>query len=239
MDQVLALTLESMHQDASCLERVGMNLANTLTPGYKRETTLVRPFGELVNAELARGPVPAETVSDMRAGTLRSTGHSLDLALAGDGFFEVATPQGPAYTRQGDLHVDARGRLVTGQNYPVMGMGGEIVLGDAHPQIDAAGKISAPGQPGQVLDQIKVVRFERPAAMAHLGDGLLSAGAGMSVMNDAEIALRQGYLENSNVNSTQEMVQLMQTMRHFESMQKVTQGYDDMLSVAVRKLGDA
>ncbi len=57
-------------------------------------------------------------------------------------------------------------------------------------------------------------------------------------MKDADIQVRQGYLENSNVNAMQEMVQMIQTMRHFESMQKVAISYDDMTGQAVRKLGD-
>ena len=60
----------------------------------------------------------------------------------------------------------------------------------------------------------------------------------MAMLKDGDIQLKQGFLEGSNVEPRQEMVQLIQTMRHFESMQKVSQGYDDLMGQAIRKLGD-
>lgn len=83
-----------------------------------------------------------------------------------------------------------------------------------------------------------MVRFDSPKTLRRLGEGMVAAGTGMAVVDDAGLQIRQGALENGNVNSMQEMMQLIQTMRHFESMQKMTQGYDDMLGTAIRKLGD-
>jgi flagellar basal-body rod protein FlgG len=60
----------------------------------------------------------------------------------------------------------------------------------------------------------------------------------MKLVSEQEVSVRQGFLENSNVSSTYEMTSLLQTMRHFESMQKIAQGYDDMLGTAIRKLGE-
>lgn len=244
-----------MHQDMNSLDRISMNLTNTLTPGYQRAVSVSRPFATLVQGQLApsaavlggvdtelalRAPLP-EIVNDSRPGTLKATGNGLDLALEGPGYFEVATANGPAYTRQGNFQVDARGRLVTAQGDPVMGKGGEIFLDGGQPQFDPAGKVSVTGTDGAsvALGQLKIVRFDDCAHMARLGSGLLDASGAAVVMDDADIKLRQSYLENANVSSMQEMVQLMQTMRHFESMQRVVQGYDEMLGTAIRKLGEA
>ena len=250
MQPVLAIGLHSMHQDMNSLDRIAMNLTNTLTPGYQRAVSVNRPFATLVQGRLAspasvlggvdtaqavRAPL-AELVNDSRPGTLRPTGNALDLALDGPGYFEIATAEGPAYTRQGNFQVDARGRLVTAQGDPVMGKGGEIFLNGGQPQIDAAGNVTTTGG---AQAQLKIVRFDDAAHMARLGNGLLGASGVAGVMDDADVKLRQSYLENANVSSMQEMVQLMQTMRHFESMQRVVQGYDDMLGTAIRKLGDA
>jgi flagellar basal-body rod protein FlgF len=71
-----------------------------------------------------------------------------------------------------------------------------------------------------------------------LGDGMHAAGQGMKLVGEADVHVRQGFLENSNVNPSYEMTSLIQAMRHFESMQKVVQGYDDMVGTAIRKLGD-
>lgn len=261
MRNVFAVALASMQQDMSRVDRIALNLANAATPGYKREVVAARPFVEVLDSasasvsaaaggvtteDPARTPGGVQVLTDTRPGSLRITGQPLDLALAGDGFFEVSTEAGPAYTRQGSFRVDARGRLVTGQGHAVMGRSGDIYLTTRTPVIDAAGRITEPdattgpsaAEPGDPIAQLKVVRFENPGALERLGDGLVAAGPGMAVADDGQAQIRQGALENANVSSMQEMVQLMEAMRHFESMQKVAQGYDEMIGQAIRKLGD-
>jgi flagellar basal-body rod protein FlgF len=259
MQDVFAIALASMHHDVSRLDRVALNLANVGTPGYRREVVAARPFVEVLDAMSAsrasapgittddpRAPGRLQVLSDTRAGAIQVTGQPLDVALTGDGFFEVVTDAGPAYTRHGSFHVDARGRLVSAQGHPVMGRDGEIHLTTRTPLIDAAGAVTEPdattgpsaAAPGTPLAQLKVVRFEDPRSLQRLGAGLVAAGPGMKVAADGEAQIRQGALESSNVNSMQEMVQLVETMRHFESMQRIAQGYDEMLGTAIRKLGD-
>ena len=260
MQEVLALALQSMHTDMQKIDRVGSNLANALTAGYQREAIASQPVGfsaqafsavmDGMQAQPAGSRTAALTMrmpsllvqTDVRPGTVRSTGQSLDVALAGPGYFEVMTEAGPAYTRQGAFQVDARGRLVTAQGLPVMGNGGEIVLNGDRPFIDSVGNVfeSRTGVADSTtpVAQIKVLQPEDTKAMRRLGDGLFSADGSFTALKDSDIQIRQGFLENSNVNSMQEMVQLMQTMRHFESMQKIAVGYDDMTGQAVRKLGE-
>lgn len=274
MSEVLAIGLHGLHQDMARMERIAANLANATTPGYKREVTVARPLmagdatalssafantvqslraGELA-ADAARGPgsaspgtsLPFHLIgrTDDRPGTLKSTGQSLDVAIAGPGYFEVLTKNGPAYTRQGNFTLDARGRLVTAEGHPVMGKGGEIVLVDGKPTIDASGQVFESAAVGvsrngaTPVAQLKVVRFEDGASLQRASGGLVQSSDGPLQMNDNDVRLQQGYLENSNVSFMQEMVDLMQTMRHLESMQKVTLAYDEMLGSAVRKLGE-
>ena len=143
-----------------------------------------------------------------------------------------------------------KGRLVNAQGYPVMGKGGAIFLTTPNPSIDSRGYVfdgpksgaagvaagRAAGQ--EPVAQLKVMQFETPLALQHLGEGMVASESPAAVVNDVDVQVRQGFLENSNVSSMQEMVQLMQTMRHFESMQKVATGYDEMMGTAIRKLGD-
>jgi flagellar basal-body rod protein FlgF len=262
MTNILAVALQSMHQDSVRLEKVGMNLANALTTGYKREVVSVRPtpYSQLggsftaqvdalsLQADATGGTLQTQT--DFHPGTLKSTGQNLDLALAGDGFFEVATASGPAYTRQGSFHLDGQGRLVNAQGYPVMGKAGAIFLSTPNPSIDSRGYVfegpksgaagfaanRASGQ--EPVAQLKVMQFETPLALQHIGEGMVASESPAAMVSDVDVQIRQGFLENSNVSSMQEMVQLMQTMRHFESMQKVATGYDEMMGTAIRKLGD-
>ncbi|MEO6936634.1 MAG: flagellar hook-basal body protein [Collimonas sp.] len=248
MEELLGVALQSMQQDMARVDRVAMNLSNALTPAYKREVAVVRTqsargpsFARMLDAGMAEAAgrdMPdnhIEVLTDTRPGTLKSTGQNLDLAITGSGYFEVQTENGSAYTRQGNFRMDARGRLVTAQGYPVMGKGGDIYLNTSQPSIDAAGNIIENKLP---VAQLKVVQFDKPAGLRRLGDGLVAAGDGMTQLQDADVQIRQGYLENANVSSMREMVELTQTMRHFEAMQKVAQGYDEMLGTAIRKLGD-
>jgi len=250
MNEVLAVTLQSMQLDMAKVDRVALNLANAQTTGYKREVLAPAGFAQSLAAASSeagvRGPAPLAVHVDQRAGTLRATGASLDVALTGPGWFEVQTDHGVAYTRQGDFRVDAQGRLVTQSGQPVMGTSGEIQLPHAHPVIDAQGRVFEGTLPGaapavggnQPIAQLKVVQFADKAPVQRLGNGLVAVTGEVLASVDGTTEVKQGYLENSNVSSMQEMVQLMATMRHFESMQKAAMGYDDMLGTAIRKLGD-
>lgn len=253
MSEILAIGLSSMQNDMQRMEHIAMNLANTLTPGYKRQVAVSQPFAGVLEHMQARSAdqseqaaplrlpeVTGRTLIDVRPGALKSTGQSLDLAIEGEGYFEVATAAGPAYTRQGNFHLDERGRLVTAQGLPVMGRNGEIVLDGAKAAIDHAGNIFSgqAGNPDSAVAQFKLVKFDDATPMGSLGNGLLTPGAGMTQLDAGAIRLRQGFLEGSNVSTQQEMIQLMQTTRHFESVQKAVQGYDELLGTAIHKLGD-
>lgn len=262
MQEVFAIALASMHHDVNRLDRIALNLANAGTPGYKREVVAVQPFALVLDAargteglathagittdEPERTPGALRVLTDMRPGSLKITGHPFDVALEGGGFFEVSTPEGLAYTRHGEFRLDALGRLVTAQGHPVMGASGEILLTTRTPVIDAQGRITEPDavtgpsavDPGTPIARLKVVRFDDERSLRRLGSGLFAPGSGMTEVREGEVQVRQGSLENANVSSMHEMVQLVETMRHFESMQRVAQGYDEMLGTAIRKLGD-
>lgn len=259
MSDVLAISLHSMQQDMARLERISMNMANATTPGYKREVAVSLPIGgtgtgAFVDAMRDAGASLAGTSGtttlggsfvvrpDLRPGTLKSTGQSLDIALTSPGYFEVSTDTGLAYTRQGGWQLDGRGRLVTPQGHPVMGVGGEIVLSRPNPVIDANGQVfeskAGGGAEATPIAQIKVVRFDDASELRRMGDGLMTTAQAPSQVPEADVQLRQGFLENANVSSMQEMAQLIQSMRHFESMQRVALGYDEMIGGAVRKLGE-
>lgn len=237
MDFLLSAVLGSMHADMARMDRVAMNMANAQSAGYKREVLTATPFSSRVEGQALAVHI------DERPGTLRTTGQRLDFALAGPGWFEVATPQGLAYTRQGNFRLDAAGRLVTQQGYAVMGVGGEIQLPTAAPVVDTAGRVfenaSSSRASATPLAQLKVVQFEPGAQIQRAGDGLMQVRGSPALATDASLQVRQGFLENSNVNNMQEMVRLLESVRHLETMQKVALGYDEMLGSSIRKLGDA
>ena len=240
MHEILSITLQAMRADMARLDQVALNLANAGTPGYRRETGFAPAFGTRIDEAASHVQL------DLRQGTLQATGGGLDLALSGPGWFEIALPDGPAYTRQGNFRTDAQGRLVTLQGHPVMGTAGEVRLPPGPVAVDAQGRIYPAalgegvfGRPaGEPLAQLNVVRFEEGASAHRLGGALVRFEGAPPQPVGTGTEVRQGHLENANVSSMHEMVQLLQAMRHFESMQKVALGYDDMLAGAIRRLGE-
>jgi len=233
----LSIAAVAMQNDLSRLNSISRNLANVVTPGYKREIPVSRMFADHVEdaAGGSRNLASAMAAIDPSAGTLRETGNPLDLAIEGDGYFEVATSTGLVYTRQGRMRVDTSGRFVTEQGFPLTGVGGEISVAGTSVTIDRDGQVK---QGDRIAGRLKLVRFANPGELTPLGNGLFGQGGARIADTEATGMVRAGYQENSNVNSAQEMVKLSETVRHFEAMQKVMQGYDDAFERAIHKLGD-
>lgn len=232
-----------MQNDQLRLESISQNIANVLTPGYKKQAVITSAFAAQLSgaaagrdARLVAVPgAPARMAIDPAAGSLRPSGNPQDIAIEGDSFFEVNTPTGLAYTRQGAMRADLQGRLVANHGMPVMGEGGEISLTNAPFSIAANGDVT---QGERVAGRLKRVHFEHADALQAQGNGLYLQGG--ATVKDAHSAdpVRAGFQESSNVSSPQEMVRLSETVRHFESLQRIVQGYDESLEKAIRKLGD-
>jgi flagellar basal body rod protein FlgG len=233
-DSIAALS-EAMRNDAETLRVIGQNVSNIDTVAYRREIAVNRATFDEASAE-ARAELlsPAfETVVDQRTGTLKSSGEALHLALEGPGFFVVEMPDGAgeALTRRGDFRLDGEGRLVTQQGMPVLGQNGPVQLAGT-PQIAADGTVRV-GE--DVVAQLRVAQVSPDAALTPLGTDLYSAA--QLPEGDSAARVRQGFLEASNVDSVQEMIRLIETMRHFEGVQRFVRGYDDMMGKAISELG--
>lgn len=239
MNAVEALAA-SMSADMARLSSVSHNLVNAGTPAYQREVARAQPFPvwmQGVVAPDARAAVPLSSASiDSRVGSLRHTGQPLDVALETPAtYLEVQTAQGPAFTRRGDLTVDAEGTLCDHAGRPVMGIQGPIFIDGGGVAIDRDGTVRVADR---IAGKLKLARFDDPSRMTRREGALFEQGAAEAVEAGASVALRQYHLESSNVDTAAEMVTLMETMRHFEAGQRVMQGMDDMLDRAMRKLGE-
>lgn len=222
------------------------NVANVNTVGFKQDAPL---FRSILARSVAMPPLPG--ISDLRPagaaervfvavpglqtgfepGRLRVTGNPLDLAIQGNGFFEIKTPQGVRYTRNGIFHLDGRRRLVTELGYPVMGQNGELTLPPGDVRINPRGMIEVNGQRAGV---IKVVEFPADERLEKVEDGLF---AGRNPKPVKEVMIQPGSLEESNVNAVGEMVKMIQSMRMYESAQKLIQTFDRMTELAVQDVG--
>lgn len=236
----ISLTVASLQNDMRRLDVVSNNAANALTPGFKRKFAAISGESAVATAGipgngdlLATAPIQT-FVSDLKAAPPKRTGNPLDLALLGEGYLEVRTAQGVAYTRVGALHLDERGRLVSQSGDPVMGLSGDIVPGTPNPVVDRDGRIF---DKDKLVGQIKVVMFEHPAKLLDVGGGLFAPAPGQTPVSAERPRILQGQLENSNVDSAREMISLVETFRHFEGGNRVLQAYDEMRDKTFRALG--
>lgn len=242
MVDMLSAAQGGMLNDVQRMQVISHNIANSTTPGFKREIVTSRAFADYIDQAMRPGQTnaypgaqpQAQVVIDHSQGTLRYTGDPLDVAIQGDGFFEVMTPQGPAYTRQGNFQIDSTGRLLTATGLPVLGNGGDIVLSGDKPVIDQTGKITE-GQ--REVAQLRTVAIADPNTLVEAGSGLYLPTASTRT-RDGTAGIRQGYLEAANVTVMDEMVRLIETMRHFESSQRLMTGYDEMLDKAINVVGE-
>lgn len=241
MDDLTVVALAAMQQDAGRLQYIAQNIANAATPGYRRQMSSPHSFSTELAA--AQRDATAKTGAahspqrflDISAGTLRSTANPNDVAIDGGGFFELAGTSGPVYTRRGEFRVDSGGRLNGPGGQPVMGTSGEIVLAGDRFEIAANGDVL---QGGAVVARLKIVRFTAEERMEPLGSATYGQGGAVPDDTQSMVRLRAGYLENANVDTAREMVGMTETMRHFEALQKLMQGYDEVLEKGIRKLGE-
>ncbi|MCW1382995.1 flagellar basal-body rod protein FlgG [Novosphingobium sp. KCTC 2891] len=240
---------------------IANNLANVGTTGFKRDranfATLAyqdaRVAGQQSSGETAYATglnlgtgvgIQATTRIDSQ-GSLQSTSNALDLALDGDGYFQVSLPGGQlAYTRAGNFSRSAEGQLVTAQGYALQP---PITVPEGASAITIApdGTVSAtvPGsaEPTQ-LGQITVASFANPSGLQSKGDNFLleTAASGAAQIGIAgengRGQIRQGYLEASNVNVVEELVDMIECQRAYEVNSKMISAVDEMLKNANQTL---
>lgn len=232
------------------LENISNNIANLNTPGFKRSEVVVRTFPEILlfrleNVSPSRaapyGPIgiAAENIAVEEMpliqlpGTLWSTGRRLDLALKGEGFFVLDTPQGLRYTRDGHFLLSDQGYLVNRRGFPVLGEGGPLFLGEGVPVIDSQGRVFLEGEP---VDRLLLVAFDREAPLWKDGHNLFQAGEGAVAQPAAEAVVFQGYLEESNADLARQVTDLVRVRRSYEAAQRIAQTYDQILSRAANEL---
>ena len=187
-----------------------------------------RPFGPSERAFAA----PHALKTTFEPGRVRLTGNPLDMAIQGRGFFEVKTPQGTRYTRNGMLSLDNQRRLVTNMGFPVMGTKGEIKIPAGKLDMSAQGEIKVEGNPVATL---KIMDFDDAHMPVKSTDGLFIADAKGTVAKHPQV--QAGHIEESNVNSLGEMVKMIEGMRSYESAQKLIQTLDRMAEVAIQDVG--
>lgn len=246
VDPLVALA-RSMNTDLFRLRTISQNLANINTPAYKREIPQVSDFDMLVRAadigsangqDISSLPMVGNQLkTDFSQGAIKHTGNPDDIAIGSDAFLAIKKDGKDFYTRRGELTIDNNGFLALKTGGIVQGTGGAISLQNAPFTIDKTGVIE---QGGVAVDQLKLVKFNSTGNAKYDGGGLFSVPtADVSLLDTKQIAnVEQGYIETSNVNTADEMVSLVQLVRHFEGARQVVRSYDTMLDSSINVLAN-
>ena len=234
------------------LDVISNNLANVNTTGFKKSKiefqellyqTTRAPGSEQgagnqvpTGLQVGYGSRPVATARIFTTGDLTQTGERLDVAVQGDGFFEVQMPDGSrAYTRDGAFKTASDGRIVTSDGLPLQGGFQPVPSGTTNITIGSNGDVTYTGANGSTSFTVQLVRFNNPGGLESMGSNLYreTPASGPPELGtpgqNGFGTLNQGYLEMSNVKVVEEMVNLILAQRAYETNSKAVQAADEMM----------
>lgn len=224
------------------MEIIANNIANMDTNGFKVES-MIQKTDPSEPAVTLGGPRPVKFVApdgvarDFGQGVLTRTSGELDMAIEGKGFFQVQTPQGPRFTRDGRFTTDTTGRLVTQGGHAVLdASGGEIIINPEKGQVAVAADGSM-SQGNEAVGKVGVYTFTNPGALEKAGDNLFRNGSNLAANPATESKLRQGFLEGSNVRPVLEITRMVEVSRAYESTTKMMESEAELSRRSVERLG--
>ncbi|MGE5396353.1 MAG: flagellar basal-body rod protein FlgG [Chitinophagales bacterium] len=256
MLRALYTAATGMYGQQMNVDNIAQNISNVNTIGYKKSRvefqdllyqTITRPVvseqtNQPVGLQIGLGTRPVAIQTLFFQGNFTPTDNPTDVAIRGDAFFKIQVPgyENPLYTKNGAFKVDVEGNLVTADGYKVVGV--ETMEEGAYDiQIDTDGTVTykVPGQT-EVAEagKIELAKFTNPAGLDKLGRNLYAATESSGEAqdwdseNDGTVGLVSGYVESSNVQVVEEMVDLIAAQRAYEFNSKVIQSSDDMLGMA-------
>ncbi len=222
------------------LEMIANNLANMNTAGFKGENMMF--VDHLVRSRGGERMLPEQMhfVRDLSSyrnfdeGPIEATSNPLDVAIRGEGYFVVETPEGARYTRTGRFHFDEQGRMVTAHGYPVLSDAGQpFVFSGSESSIDIArdGTVSADDD---VMGRLRIVTFENEHQLRETYGGLYQSDAPAEDSDNPEVV--QSALEGSNVNGIFEITRMIEVQRSYDSARKLVEAEDERIKKAIGEL---
>ena len=209
------------------LESVSNNLANAETIGFKKDT---------ISFDLK---FKAQVNKDFSQGSFQTTGNALDVALSGEGFFKIETPEGIRYTRNGNFSLDINGVLVDQNGNPVLGQGGAITIaGEEMEETLSINQIGEISLGGEVIDTLDIVTFDDKRKLDREAENLLSyKGPTTDEIQVEQTVVQHRALENSNIQVVDEMVRMIDYNRMFETFTKSILTFDEVDNKAINDVG--
>lgn len=254
MMRSLWISKTGMEAQQTQLDHISNNLANSATNGYKRSHAV---FEDLMYQTLRQsgansteqttlptglqvglGTRAVATSRQFSQGSLQQTSNNLDVAVKGQGFFEIQLPDGTTgYTRDGSFQVSSTGQLVTNNGFTVQP--GIVIPATAQSVTVGADGVVSVALPGQAtpqqVGQLQLANFVNPAGLEPRGQNLFAETASSGTPSAGAPgtnglgSLAQGFVEGSNVNVVEELVSMIQTQRAYELNSKAIQTSDQML----------
>lgn len=208
---------------------------DVMVDGEKKDNILA-PVDPKVIGTMNSGIKIERIVTDFSQGQLNRTNNQLDFAIDGDGFLKVKSPMGDLYTRDGRFKINSKRELTTMEGYNVLNFKDEpIVLEDNEITVNPLGEIIAKGQ---TIDKFRLVNIENQYDLQKHGAGFYTTRNGKAVKEvDFEGQVLQGTIEETNVLSMKEMIELLSSYRSYEANQKVIRSYDETIGKAVNEVG--
>lgn len=228
-DVIMALS-EVMRAEINSLNVIANNTANINTVGYRSERAVLN--GEKFIKQISGNSeeLLARSV-ELKNGSLSITTRPTDLAIQGNGWFVINTKDGKAITRNGHFTINNDNMLVTKEGHFVQSSKGDIEISSRDFRVLSDGSIM---EGGGVSDALMIVAVDTKN-LDSLGNGLYRLGTADVV--DSKAVLVQGALENSNVDTANDMVRLMEATRHVETLQRAMSAYDQLLNTGINQLG--
>lgn len=235
MDRLIHTSLSAMRGAMSRQTTIANNLANANTTGFRAEFASTRPLWLQGGSFQSRAPSSGEVINaDMKAGAFVDTGRELDLALQGDAMLAVQATDGEeAYTRRGDLQISQTGLLTTGDGLPVLSEQGPLTIPPADKvQIDSDGRVWIIPEGGdetqfQEIGRLKIVAPAGSEIVKAL-DGQFRVRGGGTLPADPDARVTTGALEQSNVNVTDSLVQMIEASRSWETQIKLLKAAEEL-----------
>lgn len=214
------------------MQLIANNIANSATTGYRQQGIVFSEYIRQTDEGSVSMSAAHARATSFAQGTLTQTGGQFDLAVEGDGFFLIQTPRGERLTRSGAFAVGNEGNMVTSDGYTVLDSGGAPVFvpPDATDfTVAQDGTISSQGRP---IGQVGLVQPNDPGAMVREGDIMFRADAGYDPVDAPRI--RQGFIENSNVNPILQISRMIEVQRAYEMGQNFLEREDDRIRSALK-----